>query len=171
MKGSWLQQLDLKARHLLPFVLSLFLVLVDATPTRLPGFAAVTPQLPLIAIYYWAVYRPELLPPSVAFGLGLVNDIVVGTPLGVSSLVYLLIQGLTASQRRFFHGKSFLVAWWGFALVALGGLGLQWVMVSMIFARIIEVRAVMFEFLMTASFYPLLSWLFSRAQLALLRRA
>ena len=171
MKGSLLQRLDLAIRHLLPFCLTFVLVLINAMPTRLPGFAAVTPQLPPIGIFYWAIHRPDLLPPWVAFALGLFNDIVAGTPIGVSPLVYLLIQGMAASQRRFFHGKSFLVAWWGFLLVGAGALFLQWLLISVIYGRLLEPRAVMFEFLMTVSFYPLLSWLFARTQLALLHRA
>ncbi len=170
MKGSVLQRLDQLVRQLLPVGLTLLLVLLDATPTRLPGFAAVAPLLPLISVYYWAIYRPDLLPSSVAFGLGLINDVIIGTPLGVSSLVYLLVQGMTASQRRFFHGKSFLVAWWAFGLVAMAALTLQWILVSIIFGHALEPKAVVVEFVMTVSFYPLLSWLFVRTQLALMRQ-
>lgn len=170
MKGSLLQRMDLWVRQLLPCGLTLLLVLIDAVPTRLPGFAAVAPLLPLIGIYYWAVYRPDLLPPWAAFALGLVNDIIAGTPLGVSSLVYLLAQGMTASQRRFFHGKPFLIAWWGFGLVGGGALALQWVLVSMLAGRMLDAKAVIFEFLMSLFFYPLLSWFFSRTQLSLMRR-
>lgn len=171
MKATLIQRMDQWVRHLLPFSVTLLLVLVDAMPTRLPDFAAVAPLLPLISVYYWAIYRPELLPPSVAFGLGVINDVIMGTPMGVSSLVYLLVQGMTASQRRFFHGKTFLVAWWAFALVAVGAVGLQWALVSVIYGHLMEPQAVLFELLMTISVYPLVSWMFARAQLALLRRA
>jgi rod shape-determining protein MreD len=155
----------------LPAGLTALLVLLDAMPTHLPGFSAVMPLLPLICVFYWAIYRPDLLPPWVAFTLGIFNDIVAGTPLGVSSLVYLLIQGLTATQRRFFNGKSFLIAWWGFGLVGAGALWLQWLLVSMLCGHLIGMRAVLFEYFMTASFYPLLSWMLARTQLALLSRA
>ena len=171
MKGSLLQRMDLWVRHLLPFGLTLLLVLFQAMPMRLPGFAAVAPMLPLIGIYYWAIYRPDLLPPSVAFLLGVINDIIAGMPLGVTPLVYLLVQGMTASQRRFFLGKPFLVAWWGFGLVVTASLCLEWALASMIFGSMLEPNAVMFELIMTFSFYPLLSWFFARTQLALLRPA
>ena len=170
MKTTFLQRLDQVVRQLLPFSLTLLLVLLDAMPTRLPGFAAVAPLLPLISVYYWAIYRPELLPPSVAFALGVINDVIIGTPLGVSALVYLLVQGMTASQRRFFHGKSFLVAWWAFGLVAVVALMLQWILVSVIFGHMLAPQAVIVEFVMTVAFYPLLSWLFARTQLALMRQ-
>lgn len=171
MKGSALQRLDQRLRHLLPLALTLFLVLLDATPTRLPGFAAVSPMLPLIGVYYWAVFRPDLVGPAAAFALGIVHDIVAGTPLGVTPLIYLLVQGLTASQRRFFLGKHFMLVWWGFAMIAGGAVTLQWGLVSLIFGKLVAPSAVGFELLMTVCFYPLISWLFARVQLALLQRA
>ncbi|PKU24626.1 rod shape-determining protein MreD [Telmatospirillum siberiense] len=169
MKGTLLQRIDQWFRHLLPVGSVLLLILINALPTRLPGFAAVVPLLPLIGIYYWSIYRPDLMPPALAFGLGLLNDVIAGLPLGVSSLIYLLAQGMTASQRRFFHGKPFRIAWWGFGLVSACALALQWLLVSLLLGHTLEPRAVMFEFLMTLFFYPLLSWFFARIQLALLR--
>ena len=171
MKGSLLQRINQMIRQLLPVSLVLILILVNALPSRLPGFAAVAPLLPLIGVYYWSIYRPDLMPPAVAFGLGLLNDVIAGLPLGVSSLIYLLVQGMTASQRRFFHGKPFRIAWWGFGLVSSGAFLLQWLLVSALLKHALEPRAVLFEFLMTLFFYPLLSWLFARTQLALLRSA
>jgi len=171
VKGSLLQRMDLWVRHLLPFGLTLLLVLLQAMPTRLPGFAAVAPMLPLIGVYYWSIHRPDLLPAPVAFVLALVNDIIAGTPLGVTPLVYLMVLGMTGSQRRFFLGKPFLVAWWGFALVASAAMAVEWALVSMIFGHMLEPHAVLFELIMTVSFYPLLSWFFARTQLALLRPA
>ncbi|HXP95220.1 MAG TPA: rod shape-determining protein MreD [Telmatospirillum sp.] len=171
MKGSLLQRINQMIRQLLPVSLVLILILVNALPSRLPGFAAVAPLLPLIGVYYWSIYRPDLMPPAMAFGLGLLNDVIAGLPLGVSSLIYLLVQGMTASQRRFFHGKPFRIAWWGFGLVSSGAFILQWLLVSALVKHALEPRAVVFEFLMTLFFYPLLSWLFARTQLALLRSA
>ncbi len=171
MKGSFLQRLDQAIRHLLPLSLTLVLIFLNALPTRLPGFAQVAPLLPLIGVYYWSIFRPELMPPSVAFGLGLLYDIIGGLPLGVSSLIFLATQGLTASQRRFFHGKPFRIAWWGFGLVGIGAFTLQWILASMLIGHLLELRAVMFEFLLTLLAYPVLSWFFSRIQLALLRSA
>jgi rod shape-determining protein MreD len=163
--------MDQGVRHLVPVGLTLFLILLDAVPMHLPEFAMVVPLLPLIGVYYWSIYRPDLMPPAMAFGLGLVNDAIAGTPLGVSPLIYLLAQGMTASQRRFFHGKPFRIAWWGFGLVGTGAFLLQWVLVSLLVGHSLELHSVMFEFLMTMCSYPVLSWFFARAQLALLRSA
>jgi rod shape-determining protein MreD len=169
--GNLFQRADLWIRHLLPVGMTLILVLVGAVPSHLPGFATVAPMLPLIGIYYWGIYRPDLLPASVAFMIGVINDIIAGMPLGVTPLIYLLVQGMTASQRRFFLGKPFLVSWWCFALVAAGAILVEWALVSMIFDHMLDLSAVFFEFLLTVFSYPLLGWLFARTQLSLMRRA
>lgn len=170
MKGSPLQRLDQRLRHALPVALVLLMILVVATPMHLPGFASVAPHLPLIGIYYWSMYRPDLMRPSAAFILGAVCDIVAGTPIGVSSLVFLATLAAAEWQRRAL-GKSFLTAWWGFALVGGAAMALDWAMVSLVAARLMPARAELFQYLMTLAFYPLLGWGFARAQLALLRRA
>ena len=95
-----------------PPALTLMLVLVGLIPVGLPYVDPVTPAFAVIAVYYWSIYRPEYLPAGVVFVLGLVQDALGGTPLGMSSLVLLAVLGVGVSQRRVFIGKSVLVEWW-----------------------------------------------------------
>jgi rod shape-determining protein MreD len=169
MKGGVVQQVDHLVRQLLPASLVLILALLQAVPWRIPQFAPVVPMLPMIGVFYWSLYRPDLLVPSVVFGAGLVNDIILGAPIGVSSLVFLAIHGMTATQRRFFHGKSFLMIWSGFALLAAGGALLQLILYALLFGRTPQGHALVIEYIMTVFCYPLPSWLFSRLQILLLR--
>jgi rod shape-determining protein MreD len=169
MKHGVLQRVDHLVRQLLPASLVILLILLQAVPWRMPQLAGVVPMLPMIGIYYWSLYRPDLLVPSVAFGTGLVNDIVLGTPLGISSLVYLAMQGMTAAQRRFFHGKSFVVVWAGFATLAAGAILIEMVLSSVLFGRVPLAKGLLIEYLMTVFCYPLPSWLFSKLQLSWLR--
>lgn len=163
--------MDLWVRHLLPVGMTLALVLLTVMPTRIPGFAGVAPLLALTSVFYWSIFRPDLLPAYAAFLIGLLYDIVSGMPLGVYALVLLLVQGVTAAQRRFFLGKSFVVAWCAFGVVAGAGMILSWLLVSMLLSTFVEPQAVMFEYLMTLSLYPVLSWLLARTQVAFLRDA
>lgn len=169
MKHGVAQRVDHMVRQLVPASLVLILVVLQAIPWRLPGLAGIVPALPLIGIYYWAVYRPDLLVPSVAFATGLINDMVLGTPIGISSLAFLVIQGMTATQTRFFNGKSFLVIWSGFALVTALALLLETILSSLIFSHTPLASALLIEYALTVCFYPVVSWLFSRLQLFWLR--
>ncbi|MBF0391925.1 MAG: rod shape-determining protein MreD [Alphaproteobacteria bacterium] len=171
MKPSLVNRMDIWARHLVPFGLTLCLLLVNVTPTRIPGFAGVAPMLPMMAVFYWAIFRPDLLPAWVAFVIGLLFDVVSGTPLGVNALVLLLVQGVTSAQRRFFLGNTFVVAWWGFGMIAAGASTLAWMLVSLLIDGRIAFRAVLFEYLLTVSLYPVVAWVLARTQVMLLRQA
>ena len=48
-------------------------------------------NIQLIIIYFWSLKRSELLGNGHIFLAGLINDVVMGFPLGISSLSYLVI--------------------------------------------------------------------------------
>lgn len=169
MKPSLWVRMDTWVRHLVPVGVTILLLLLTAVPTRLPGFAGIAPMLPLMGVYYWAIYRPDLLPAWAAFLIGLLYDIIGGTPLGVNALVLLLVQGVAAAQRKFFLGKSFLVAWWAFGLLAAGAVGLSWLLVTILYGRVIDPTPVIFEYVLTMGLFPLLTWTLARTQMAFLK--
>ncbi|RPH01940.1 MAG: hypothetical protein CBD13_001080 [Candidatus Pelagibacter sp. TMED153] len=53
-------------------------------------------NIQLIIIYFWSLKRPEVFGNGHVFFAGLINDVVMGIPLGLSSISYLIIS-LTAS--------------------------------------------------------------------------
>ena len=48
-------------------------------------------NIQLIIIYFWVSKRPEALGSGHIFFAGLINDVVMGFPLGISSLSYLVV--------------------------------------------------------------------------------
>lgn len=171
MKPSIWIRMDTWVRHLVPFGVTLILLLLTTIPTRIPGLAGIIPMLPLMGVYYWAIYRPDLMPAWIAFLIGLLYDIVAGTPLGVNALVLVVVQATAASQRKFFLGKSFMVAWWAFGLLAAGAIGLQWLLVSMLLGAAIDTAPVVFQYLLTMGIFPLLTWALAGTQMAFLKDA
>ncbi len=166
-----LLRLDRLARNLTPLILSFGLVIFSATPLRIPDFGPVAPNVGLIAAYYWGIYRPDLFPAWAAFAVGLWQDVLVGTPLGMNALVLLAIHWFILSQRRFFQGKSFAVVWWAFALMAAAAAALLWLMVMAYHGRLLDATPAAFQGALTVALYPFLTWAFARAQHAVLRQA
>lgn len=162
---------EMAFRGLIPVLMTLMLVLLAVVPLRIPEFAPITPALTVIAVYYWGIYRPDLTPMAAIFALGIVQDTLAGTPLGLTSLVLIVVQAVVVSQRRFFHGKTFLVEWWGFMLVAPGAALLSWVLASLYFGVLVAPRPLGFQLLLTIALYPGLTWLFARTQQYLPRPA
>lgn len=169
MRPTFWSKLDSWARQLTPFGLTVLLLLVGVVPLHVPGFGAVAPVLPLIAVFYWALYRPQLMPAAAVFVIGFLQDALTGTPIGVSAGVFVIVHGIVNTQRRFFFGKSFAIVWLGFALVSTGAFVATWVLVSAFYGVLIQPQALFFQALLTLGCFPLLSWALLRWQLAFLR--
>ena len=153
----------------MPLLLSLGLVLIAVIPNDIADLAQVTPSLSIMAVYYWSIYRPDLLPAPAAFLIGLTQDVLSGGPAGMMALVLLLVHVLVVSQRRVFVGKSFLVGWWGFAIVASGAAGLSWLVASAWFGALLRPAPVAFQTLLTIALYPCFNWLFGQLHQKVLR--
>ncbi len=62
-----------------------------------------------------------------------------------------------------------MVGWCGFGLVGAGAVLLQWLLVATVNGRFPGGHAVLVELVMTLLFYPVLSWVLTRAQIFVLR--
>ena len=169
MTTGVLHRLDLFARSLLPALVAFGLVLVAMVPLRLPDVSPVVPALALVAVYYWAVHRPSLMPAWVVFLIGLFQDLLSGGPAGVGILSLLLVFSLVESLRRIMSNASFAAVWLVFCVVAAAALGVGWVLTCILEARLIDPEPLFFRYLTTLAVYPCLAWLFAQMQRAWLR--
>jgi len=155
-------------RSIVPFLATLAFVIVVVLPIRLPGLSDVTPALPLIGVYFWALNRPEGIPEPLAqmlvFMIGLFEDLLSGGIVGLNAVSLLAVFVGVASQGRFFHGKSFIVTWWGFMLVAgLASLG-WWLVTCGLNGTLVNPLPVLFQYLLTVFLYPAVSWILFQLQ-------
>lgn len=169
MRPTVWQRLDSFSRHLVPLTLTLLLVILAVIPTHAPGLVRIGPMLSLISVYYWTVHRPDLMGYGTAFTVGLLEDMLSGTPLGPGALSLLLTQAIVVSQYRFFNAKPFVATWWAFGLVAAGAAAVKWLMVSAVVGVLAEPEAPFYAYLMTVAFYPVVAWALARAQIVFLR--
>lgn len=165
---SW-TQIDNLARLVTPAVLTVILLAVSQVPLQIPNAGPVFPDIILIAIYYWTVYRPDLMPFWMVFLIGLLQDLLGGDALGVSSMIYLAVYGAVAAQRRFFLTRSYSMIWAGFVIVGAGVVVLSWLLHVLVLGRAVEVTPAIFQFLTTIAAYPLLAWLFTQTQRLVLK--
>lgn len=168
-RSLWLR-LDAMMRTTAPSALAFIFVLAGAIPLNALEVQILKPLLPIAAVYYWALYRPDLLPAPVAFLLGLMVDILSGAPLGVYALAFTLAHGVLRRQRRFLVGKSFAINWLGFALVAVGGSAMAWLLTSLIHGAPVGAAGLLFQTLTTVAVFPVVFWLLLRCHVAIIRQ-
>ena len=169
MQPTVLQRIDQFLRRQLPCLLTLTLMLFAMTPTHIPGLSHVTPMYALAAIYFWSIYRPDLIGYGTSFAVGLLDDMITGAPLGCTAMVLLACQQIVFHQQKFFNAKPFGVFWGAFAVLALGAGLLKWICVGLFapggFTPFADMLTAV---LITAAVYPIIAWVLAHTQMKLL---
>lgn len=146
-------------------------VLVGTTPLGVPFLGPVAPPFCLMAVFYWTVRRPRQLPLLAAFVLGLVADALSGQAFGATALVLVAVQLVVHSQRRFFVGKHFALAWWGFLLIAPPALLCAWLLNGAVHGALAPIAPVLVQLVLTLVLFPPIAWLLGLVDQALPRPA
>ena len=74
-----------------PLIL-LYYICISEIDTNLQNtFEIFTLNFQIILVYFWVLKRPELMANGHVFIAGLINDVVMGFPMGISSLSYLVM--------------------------------------------------------------------------------
>ena len=146
-------------KSVLPFFTILFLIIIMVLPYNIPLIGDIMPFLTLIGVYYWSVFKPELVPVSVIFALGLLQDILLGSPLGLMSLLLVIVQQFIFFQGRQFLERDFLFNWFVFVMIVVGFGALSWGITSLYIREYLDFVDVIGQILLTIAFYPVITWL------------
>lgn len=168
MFGSFFQKATQSLRLFVPAGATFLLSLASAIAWPMPFVGSVAPSLVLASVYYWAVYRPDLLGVLAVFLLGLLNDAIHFFPLGLSAFIFVGARQLAFSQRRLFIGQTFYMLWFGFGIVAGLSFLLRYAVLSLAAGAAMTGFPVFVQFLMTFIVFPLVAWVLIRLQRALL---
>ena len=76
-------------------------------------------NFPFILIFYWSLRKSESLGYGYIFFAGLINDVVTGFPIGISSFNYLLICGFAAYLRTITLRPNLVKDWFFFLFTIL----------------------------------------------------
>ncbi len=149
-------KLELFLRLSVPHLLMVFLLALNLASTAMPYAGLLKPDFLLPAIYYWALYRPTLLPPAYTFLIGLVVDLISGFPVGLHAVSYIAVDWVISGQRRFLMGQSYPVIWLGFVFTAVIVAGGQWLLMGLFHLGLSDFVPVFVKALMTVLIFPLL---------------
>jgi rod shape-determining protein MreD len=159
------------AARLLPIATTLLASTIAILPVTVPGYAALTPALTLMAVYHWTIYRPDQLPPIGVFAIGLAQDLLSGAPVGVGALMLLLARAAVLRGRRYFINRTFPFVWTGFALLAAPAILAEWALDCLLKLSFFDLRSTMFRTVLTIAVFPVASFALGRIQRALIGAA
>ena len=121
-------------------------------------------NFPFILIYYWSLKRSGSLGYGLIFLSGLLNDAVVGLPIGVSALCYLLICGFSAYLRNITLRPNLVKDWFFFGFTILVVNSVMYGTANLFFNVQIMYASDLVNILFTFLFYVVFSNLFDYYQ-------
>ncbi len=152
--ANWAMRLSLAQGVIIVFLL------LNVVSFSMPHAGDFKPFFLLMAVYYWAIYRPTMMPVAYTFILGLVMDLLAELPIGLTALILVALQTIVRRSRLFLMGQPYIMVWLGFAIVSLGYAFCLWLVMSIAsfyFARFGALLQTMVAVLLSIMLFPLAS--------------
>lgn len=94
---------------LLPWVSIFFAMVVQETAIPSASWGILRPDLVIICLFYWRMYRPDLCGPILAFSTGLLLDMITTTPMGLNALSKTVLVLLIGRYGKVFRALDFII--------------------------------------------------------------
>ena len=114
-----------------------------------------------ILIFFWTLKNPNHLGYISIFLAGIINDVIIGIPVGISSLCYLLICSVTAYIRNITLSPNFINDWLSFLFTILLVNSIQVTILDLIFLIELNYMSYLINTGFTFIFYPLFFFIFN----------
>jgi rod shape-determining protein MreD len=114
-----------------------------------------------ILIFYWTLRNPDHISYISIFLAGLINDVVIGIPMGISSFGYLLICSVTAYIRNITLSPNFINDWLSFLFTILLINSVQILILDLILLIEVDYMRYLVNLGFTFILYPLFFFIFS----------
>lgn len=155
MKEDWREIVNGWFFRSVPLLASLSLMLLSYIPlgSKIGGNAR--PDISVICVYFWLIYRPDLFNLFSVFVLAAAADIFTATPFGLNLFALLLMYILVTNTVKYLNGKPFALLWLVFAVFLLLPLLGKWLAASIYYRQFLSVGMLTFAYLTTVTFYPI----------------
>jgi len=114
-----------------------------------------------ILIFFWTLKNPDHLGYISIFVAGIVNDVIIGLPIGISSFCYLLICATTAYIRNITLSPNFINDWLSFLFTILLINSIQVTILDLIFLIEVDYLKYLINTGFTFLFYPIFFFFFN----------
>ena len=114
-----------------------------------------------ILIFYWTLRSPDSIGYLSIFIAGIINDVVVGIPLGISSFCYLILCTVTAYIRNITLTPNFVKDWFSLLFTMILINSIQVIILDLIFLIKINYMSYVVNSGFTFLFYPIFFLIFN----------
>ena len=123
-----------------------------------------------ILIFYWTLRNPNHLRYTSIFIAGLINDVIIGIPIGISSFCYLLICAVTAYIRNITLSPNFIHDWISIFFTVLLINSIQILILDFLLNYKLDYMSYLINSVFTFIIYPLFFFIFSYLDQKIIRQ-
>ena len=116
-------------------------------------------NLQLIIIYFWVLKSPVVLGNGHIFFAGVINDVVLGFPLGISSLTYLIVSLVATYIKNMTVHTTIASDWFTFLIAILFSNTVFYILASDFSEIVINITEISYNTFFTLLFFPFF-WIF-----------
>ena len=113
-----------------------------------------------ILIFYYSLKKSKSLGYGLIFIAGLFNDVVLGTPIGISSLIYLFICGFAAYLRNITLRPNLIKDWIFFLITVLVVNSISYTLLVLFFSISLDYYYLLINSIFTFLFYIIFYYIF-----------
>ncbi len=155
MKENWQENALNHFYALMPLLFSVVLVALSYLPLKSSLANNARPDIGLMCVYFWLIYRPDLFNLCSVCFLGIFVDIVSSTPFGNYLFSMLVMYLLVTNLVKYLNGRVFVVLWVGITVLMPICFFVQWLLLSVYYAEPLPVLPLIFSYLVSLAFYPI----------------
>ncbi len=159
MKKS-LNLLFLKLLNKFPHIIILFLVFTGTSFSFDYTGMNFSFNIVYLIIFYWVLKKPDVVGFGFIFLAGIINDVVLNLPIGLSAFIYLLMCGIASFIRTITLVPNILYDWAFFLISLLIISSINYIILTLIFNSDILYASLMLQAFLTALVYPLIAKIF-----------
>tara|TARA_B100000941_G_C28431730_1_gene514622 strand:- start:91 stop:603 length:513 start_codon:yes stop_codon:yes gene_type:complete len=142
-----------------PLILLYYLCISEIDTNLEKVFNIFSLNLQIILIYFWVIKRPEIMANGHVFIAGLINDVVMGFPLGISSLSYLIIVFVGTYVRNKSVNTTIASDWFTFFMAMIFSSLLFFLLVNNFSDLSFSIEKISYNMFFTLFLFPVF-WLF-----------
>ena len=150
-----------KLINLGPLILLYYLSISEIDTYFENFFEILSFNIQLIIIYFWILKRADLLGNGHVFFAGLINDVVMGIPLGLSSLSYLIVSFVAIYVKNMTVNTRITTDWFTFFIAIFFSNLIFFILMTNFSEITLTVTEISYNTFFTLLFFPFFWFLFT----------
>jgi len=150
-----------KLINLGPLILLYYLSISEIDSHFENYFEILSFNIQLIIVYFWVSKRPEALGGGHIFFAGIINDVVTGFPLGLSSLSYLTVSLVATYVKNMTVNTRITTDWFTFFIAIFFSNLIFFILLSNFSGITVSVTEISYNTFFTLIFFPFFWFIFT----------